>query len=435
MNRFVTVVAKVLALMLFGGGVCRGESLADAWWQALANNPQLAAAQLDEAAVRQDVSVAATGRLPTAWALGSYSARSDQRNFRFANPLLPGQQFVSPYAQREGAGAAAGVTLPIYTGGEVSNRIMSAEANAAASAQGTASSRLELLLGVGEAYIAVLRSQRELEVAEQNLAYLAAHERDVQCFYDQQRVPRSDVLSARVAAASAEQLRLRRSHQLDTARAEYNRLLSRPLCTPVQLDEETLSPLADGVEQLQQMAFQRRPELAQLQASANARQFEAERLRASARPHVNAVGRYDFDENRFQTPQAITSAAIVVDWNYYDAGRSRRAASAELTRAASLEKLAEDLRSRIALDVLTECNSAQEAFARQQVAACTLEQAEENLRVSSLRFAQGATVESEVLGAQARRAQAASDNYNAGYDLTLAGLRLRYAVGLLGDDL
>ena len=186
MNRFVAVVAKVLALMLLGGGACHGESLADAWWQALANNPQLAAAQLDEAAVRQDVGVAATGRLPTAWALGSYSARSDQRNFRIANPLSPGQQFVSPYAQREGAGAAAGVTLPIYTGGEVTNRIMSAEATAAASVQGTASSRLELLLAVGEAYIAVLRSQRELEVAEQNRGYLVAHERDVQCFYDQQ---------------------------------------------------------------------------------------------------------------------------------------------------------------------------------------------------------------------------------------------------------
>jgi outer membrane protein len=433
MNRLVAVVAMALALPLVGG-VSRAESLADAWWLALGSNPQLAAAQLDAMAAQQDVGVAATGRMPTAWAQGSYAARSDQRNFRIANPLSPGQQFVSPYAQREAAAAAAGVTLPIYTGGELTNRILGAEANAAASAQGTASSRLELLLAVGEAYIAVLRSQRELQVADQNLVCLAAHDRDVQRYFEQQRVPRSDVLSAQVATATAEQLRLRRAHQLETARGEYNRLLSRPLGAPVQIDEVTLPPLSGNVEQLQQTALQRRPELAQLQASVDARQFEAERLRASARPHVNAVGRYDFEENRFQTPQAITSAAIVVDWNYYDAGRSRRAASAEQTRASSLGKLAEDLKSRIALDVLTECNSAQEAFARLQVAARTLERAEENLRVSTLRFAQGATVESEVLDAQARRTQAASDSYNAGYDLTLAGIRLRYAMGILGNE-
>lgn len=434
MNRIVAVTVVALAWIVCGAGACRAESLADAWWLALANNPQLAAAQLEESAAHQDVGAAAAQRWPTMWGQGSYTVRSDERSFRLANPFSPGAQFVVPYQQREAAGAGMGVTLPVYTGGEVTNRLMSAEASAAASVQGTASSRLELLLAVGEAYIAVLRSQRELEVAGQNLTSLAAHEKDVQRYFEQQRVPRSDLLSAQVATATAEQLRLRRQHQLETARGQYNRLLCRPLDMPVQIDEANLPPLAGDVAQLQQQAWQCRPDLARLQASADARGFEAERLRASARPHVNAVGRYDFEENRFQTPQAISSAAIVMDWNYYDAGRSRRAASAEQTRASSLGKLVEDLKSRIALDVLTECNSAQEAYARLQVAARAFEQAEENLRVSTLRLTQGATIESEVLDAQSRRTQAASDYYNAGYDLTLSEIRLRYAVGILGSE-
>jgi outer membrane protein len=434
MSRIVAVAALLLARILGGAVACRADTLADAWRLALANNPQLAAVQLEEAASHQDVGVATTGRWPTAWAQGSYSLRSDERNFLIANPFAPGQQFVAPYAQREAAGAALGVSLPIYSGGEITNSVMSAQAGAAASVQGTASSRLGLLLAVGEAYLAVLRSQRELEVADQSLMSLVAHERDVQRQLEQQRVALSDKLAAQVAAATAEQLRLRRVNQLETARGEYNRLLSRPLGAPVQLDEISLPPLAGSVELLQQLAWEGRPDLAQLQATADARHFEAARLRGASLPHVNAVGRYDFEENRFQTPQAISTAAIVVDWNYFDAGRSRRAASAEQTRAASIAKLVEDLRSRIALEVRSQCNAAQEAFARQEVAARAFAHADESLRVSELRFAQGATVESEVLDAQARRTQAASDFYNAGYDLTLAALRLRYAVGILGNE-
>lgn len=415
------------------GSVSRAESLEDAWAQSLCSNAQLAAVQLEESAAHQDVNVAATNRWPTAWAQGSYSVRSDERNFRLTNPFLPSQQFLAPYSQREAAASAVGLSLPLYTGGEATNSVMGAEARACASVQGTATARLQLLRAVAEAYIGVLRCQRELEVADQNLASLTAHERDVQQNFDQQCVARNDLLTAQVATATAEQLRLRRLHQLETARGEYNRLLCRPLDAPVLLDEVEIPQLEGDIEGLQQLAWGQRPDLAQLEASADARRYEAERLRGAARPHVNAVGRYDFEENRFQTPQAITTAAVVVDWNFFDAGRSRRAACAEQDRACSLSKLVDDLRSRIALEVITEWNSTQEASARRGVAARAFEQADENLRVSGLRYAQGSIVESEVLDAQSRRTQAASDYHNAGYDLALAQIRLRYAAGVLGD--
>ncbi len=99
---------------------------------------------------------------------------------------------------------------------------------------------------------------------------------------------------------------------------------------------------------------------------------------------------------------------------------------------ASLGKSIEDLRSRIALEVLTQWNSWQEASARLSVAGQALEQSEENLRVSQLRFAGGLGVATEVLDAQSLRTQAASDYHNAGYDLWLAQIRLRYAAGILG---
>jgi outer membrane protein len=430
----LAIIAAWISLAAAGlGGRCRAETLADAWAQALSMNPQLAAVQLEEAAAHHDRAAVAADRWPQAWVQGSYAVRNDERSFRLANPFAPGTQFVAPYSQREAAGAAAGVTLPLYTGGEITSAVQSADARAAASIHGSAASRLQLLLAVSEAFVAVLRNQCDLVVSEQNLASLTAHAADVQKNHDQQRVSRSDVLSAQVAAAGAEQLRLRRLHQLEAARGEYNRLLTRPLDAPVALDEVNIAPVALSLEELQQSACAQRPDLAQLAATVEARQLEAERLRGEARPHVNAVGRYDFEENRYQTPQAITSAAVVVDWNVFDAGQSRRAACAEATRAASVGKLADDLRSRVALEVLTEWNSVEDARARCEVAARAFDQAEENFRCVSLRYAEGAAVQTDVLDAQARRIQAASDYHNAGYDWTIAQLRLRYAAGILGN--
>jgi outer membrane protein len=429
-----TVVWLVL-LAAAWAAPCAAETLDDAWTQAVTCNPQLAAVACEEAAAHEDLAAAGAGRWPSAWVQSSYAVRSEERNFRIDNPFAPGTQFLAPYQQREAAGAAAGVAVPLYAGGEIANGVQSAQARASASIHGTATARLQLLLAVSEAYIGVLRCQCELEVADQHLASLAAHETDVQQKYDQQRVARNDLLSAQVATAAAEQLRLRRLHALETARGEYNRLLTRPLGTPVELDEIVIPPLGGSVEELQQTACVQRPDLAQLAAEADALMFEAERLRGASRPHVNAVGRYDFEENRFQTPQAISSAAVVVDWKFYDAGKSKRAACAEQARAASVQKLVEDLRSRVSLEVLTSWNAAQEAAARRQVAQRASEQAEENVRVTSLRFQQGTVVEADVLDAQSRLTQAKSDFNNAGYDWTLAQFRLRYAAGLLGTGM
>jgi outer membrane protein TolC len=434
MDRFVRTAALVSLLLCAAPTAASAESLEDAWAQALACNAQLAASQLEETAAVDDLAATAAERRPSAWLSGAYSVRSDERNFKLANPLFPSQTFVAPYAQQEGAGASASVAMPLYTSGRIASAIGGAKARLAAASFGAKTSRLELLLAVGDAYVNVLRAQSRLAVADQTLASLVGHETKVQRQIAQQRSCKNDLLAAQVATANAQQARLRKLHALESARGEFNRLLGRPLTTPVELDELALAPVASSFDELQHTAWQRRPDLAELQAAATARQFEADRLRAESRPELSAVGRYDFDENRFQTPQAVTTAAIVVDWNVYDGGRGRRAACAELSRAASLQKLVEDLRSRISLEVLTQWNSQQEALQRLEVAMRGLEHADESLRVSQLRFDRGLAVNCEVLDAQARRAQAASDFFTAGYDLCMAQIRLRYAAGILEPE-
>jgi len=267
------------------------------------------------------------------------------------------------------------------------------------------------------------------------VASLTAHEREVEGLFGQQRVPRNDLLAAKVVTAAARQNQLRQQNVLMTARARYNRTLGIPLFAEVRLEELSLPQSPWSLEQFLGVAWQRRPDLLQLQAARQASLFEANRLRAAGLPQVNAVGSYLYEENRFRSPQTLASAAMVVDWNVFDGGRSRRSATAERTRAASMGREMEDLKSQISLELLTAWNNRYEATARLEVSLCALEHADENLRVTRLRYARGMDVGSEVLASQQRRTEAARDQYHARYDLTWAQLQLKYAAGILGEDL
>jgi outer membrane protein TolC len=430
-----TTSLLAIACLLQATAWVQAETLTDSWAYAVANNGRLAATQLDQVATEYQRDAIAAARKPNVTVRGSYRVRSGTPSFRISDPLLGAGDFQFPYAQHEAAGSGGQVKLPIYTSGKTKNAILGAEARVGGAKHHVDRTRMELLLAVGQVYLEVLRAQRDLEVADQNVASLTAHEREVQGLFSQQRVPRNDLLAAKVVTAAARQDQLRQQNVLMTARARYNRTLGVPLFAEVQLEELSLARISWSLEQSLEIAWQRRPDLLQLQAARQANLFEACRLRAAGLPQVSAVGAYLYEENRYNTPQTIASAAVVVDWNVFDGGRSRRSAAAQRTRAASVGRQMEDLKAQISLELLTAWNNRHEASARLDLAICALEYADENLRVVRLRYTRGMEVGSEVLDAQKRRTEAARDQYHAGYDLSWAQLQLRFAAGTLGDEL
>lgn len=423
------IVAKTCLAVLLCTNAAWAETLSDAWAEALVRNSGLASHHQRAVASSYRAEAARAGRLPQARVRGSYNVRSDEASFLVDPPVLGFDRL--PFAQREAALAEAEVKAPLYTSGRITSAIRAAEAASAAACQQTAVTRLDLLLAIGLTYFDVLRAERELEVAEQEVAALSAHEGVVQKKFDQRRVPRNDLLAAQVAAATARQNQLRQFHRLQTVRGRYNRLLSRPVATRPTLVDIQFARLPYTLPQLEEIAYSRRPELLRLQAAADSKRYEAERLLASGRPQVSAVGRYDFQENRFQTPQSIATAAVVIDWQLFEGGRKRRAASAEHAEAASHQRSLEDFRRQVALDLLTAWHDREEATARGRVASQTLEAAQEDLRVARARYANGMAVNADVLDAQSRKVQVQRDVYNARYDEAAAQLRLRHAAGLL----
>jgi outer membrane protein TolC len=398
--------------------------LDDAWATALALDPWLEAQRLRTCAASESWRAAGAEAYPSVDVGTSYTVRDNAPGFVFSQPTLLPNDLTFPFAQRESAGYFALVNVPIYTGGAVPAAVDAARSRAAASELQYSVARRELLLRVAEEYAGVLRAQADLSLARKTAASLAAHARDAEMLFRHDQRPRNDLLAAQVALADARHGVIATENRLDAATAAYNRRLARPLETPVELAELSLEFAAEDLDALQAAAVEGREELAQLAADARALAQQAESIRARNRPQAAVTGGYVFNENRYQSPEGLTSVGVGVTWNVFDAGRDRHQAAALEQQSAALHRLRADQESRIRLEVRRAWLDVDETRRRLEVTAEALAQSEENLRVSQQRYANGMQTGTDVLAAESLRFQSFRNHHHAYYDAVLARLRL-----------
>jgi outer membrane protein TolC len=323
------------------------------------------------------------------------------------------------------------VNVPIYTGGSVPAAMDAAAASLTSRQIEARVAQLDLKLRIAEQYVAVLRAHSDVARAEISVQSLASHLHDVEMLFQHDQRPRNDVLAAQVALAEARHDLVTAENRLDVARATYNRGLSRPLDQRVFLYDLTAQPPLGELEAVTQLAVENREELGQLRAQARALQLEAESILAKNRPQAAITGGYVFQENRFQSPEGITSLGVGVTWNLYDAGRDRHRATALQRQASALCRMRDDLESHIRLEVRRAWLDVEETAQRLKVTHDALGQSEENLRVARQRYTNAMGTNTDVLTAESQRVRSFRNHHHAYYDAILAAYRLRRALGCL----
>lgn len=414
----------------FGAGQ-GGETLEGAWATALAANRLLESKRWAVSSAEYSLKAARAQRWPSVSVDGSYTVRSDQPSLRITHPAVPPGLESFAIQQNESFAFRGIIDLPLYTSGQIRAAIDAAEARLSAAAVDQDEARGQLKLQVAEAYLNVLRAQREVEVCQQAVRSLQAHYRDVQLLFSHEQVPENDLLSARVALADAQQKLIQARNTLDLCRSAYNRYLGRALDTPVCLAEVEPQLGAEDLQQLTEEAIRSRPVMASLALQAQALQHQAESVRAKSAPQVTLRGEYAFEENRYRNPEGVAAVGVGLWWNAFDAGRNRHEAAALLHQAESVRRMMLDWQSRVALEVRQAWLDIQQAHNRLEVTAEAIRWADENLRIARKRYLAGVGTSTEVLDAETQRAHAFRNHYHALYDAVLAGLKLQYATGRL----
>jgi len=398
--------------------------------EALAQNPQITAAQQTVAAAQQGVAAAHTGLAPTISLAGNGNFGTSSATTVTSSgvtQVLPGPQ---------GTGSVSFVgTLPLFDSGRTSAGVASAEAVLAGAEAALRQTRQTIAIQTATAFFNVLSAeglttvrQAQLKQARDQLALAQAQVRAGVA-------AQADVVQVQAQVALAHVNLLSAQAGIATGKASLQALLAADVTAPVEVQALPAAPplVAITAEAVLQRALANRPEIATAQAQVQSALAGLELAR------VNAGPQFTVGLNTAYTPLS-TSSAVSNSVSYgvggtlslplFDAGKGQdqiRQAQAQLAGAqAQLTSAQLSVRQ----DAYQAYLGAVQAAANMTATEAARAAADQALAVAQGRYRAGVTTILEVTTAQANAAQAESNAVTAVYTYETALATLLHAEGL-----
>lgn len=327
------------------------------------------------------------------------------------------------------------VSQPLFTGGLNLATYRSAKLGVDLSKESLEAAKQDLTLQVRVGYFTILRAEKFLEVAEQQVKNFEAQLEVTQAFFDVGIVPKNDVLLAEVNLANARQSLVKAANDLATAKASFNILLRREVNTPFEVVDILLHkafPLS--FEQSLEEALRLRPEVKTAQLNINQAKENVKIARAGFFPTVSLAGSYsrfsdDLDLSggaNFANSWQIQALATFTLWNWGNTAFKVGENKVKVTQAEDSKNQTID---SITLEVKNDYLNMQVAEKNINTAEKSIEQAEENLRMNEERYKYQVATQTDVVNAVTLVAQARVNYYGALSDFNVAKAQLERAMG------
>jgi len=403
-------------------------TLAEAQRLAVANNPQLSAAQFTAAAASQvPLELRANFEPSLTGALTGVGADSGSRLAAGAlnNPVV---------YNRFGTGLL--LSQLVTDSGRTGNLLDSAKLRAQAQDQVTQTTRAQVLLGVNRAYFGALRADAVLTVAQQTVTARQLVADQVSALARSNLKSTLDVSFANVNLADARLLLAGAQSNVKAAYAE----LATAIGLPGQYAQGgfSLAPepmpdlLPDTVDPLMAQALRDRPELASLRLEQNAAQRFAQAEKDLMLPTISVAASAGFVPTAdVQVPSRYGAVGVnvsipILNGHLYRARRTE----AELRAKAAAQNV-NDLANRVARDVRIAYLNASNAFERLTLTAQLLDQAKLALDLAQRRYDLGLGSIVELSQAQLNVTGAEIAGSSAQFDYQFHRANLSYQVGAL----
>ncbi|NLH73547.1 MAG: TolC family protein [Verrucomicrobia bacterium] len=322
------------------------------------------------------------------------------------------------------------VSMPIYTGGQITAARKGATANAESIKQDARAVRNTLGFEVARAFHTIMKARGFVRATE---AAVASYENNVAIArkrHEAGTMLKSDVLAVEVRLAQARE---------DLVRARNGlALATRALRSLIGVDDESFEVAEDApsVEVPSELDFSGRPELASLEQKRRAAEAAVQGAKSGYLPKVGVFGSLDYDHGwRFNGDGGSWTAGAMLEWNLWD-GKATRARVNEAR--ANLEMIDEhDRKLRLGLDLEVEQArlGLKEADERLEVTSTVIAQAEESVQLTRARFEQGLALATQLIDAETALTAARVRRAEAEADRNIAIAALRKALGLPQLDL
>jgi len=309
---------------------------------------------------------------------------------------------------------------------DVDNRTLALEAK-----------RSDVVFEVTRAYFQLLRSEKDLEVAEETLTLNQVRLEQAEAFFKVGKVSKYDVTAAQVSKSNAD-LALIRAR---TSRKEAMTALKAAMGLAGAPDFRVLdvegyeADIGDydvpSLDEAIGIALENRPDLLAYQVALQSAETSFTLARLDNVPQLNLSGNYGWGDSGFWGGDSWR-AGVTLSFPLYDGGLQREKTREALADLEGAEARLEAYRQIVVSDVTQAVLTASDASEAVSAASEGLRMATENLEIATGRYRVGVGSPLEVSDATRNYTEAKAAWYAALYDRLTARAALEKAMGVTG---
>lgn len=326
---------------------------------------------------------------------------------------------------------------PLFTGFRLKSSSEAAEYQLKASEVELTKDGFETAFSVRNAYWSLFKAQEMKKVVDEIVLQMKAHLKDAGNLLAQGMLTNNDVLKLQVQLSDVQLKQLEAANGVQLAQVNLNNTLGVQLTTEVEVKSVPQQQIKSNEElnSYLQKALDKRGELKAADYRAKASESNVTIAKSRWYPEVSLYGNYYYNrpnQRVFPSKDAFKDtwdAGIMVSmdvWNWF--ATSHQTDQAEAGLAQSLDALGM-LKDGITLEVTQNFLNFQQAKQKIVITKLTVEQAEENQRITSEKFKNGVALSSDLIDAEVALLSAKTNYTSALVDLELAKAKLDKSIG------
>jgi outer membrane protein len=298
--------------------------------------------------------------------------------------------------------------------------------------------QLQLALRVQETYFLFLGYQKLKLVAEQTVTQISDNVRIAEDYFQVGLIPLNDLLKSQVELADARQKLIRAENLVLVSQSQLSTLLHLPLEERLSVqDIQQYEPYEKRLSECKEEALQQRPEIKEVNTQLEIAQKNIQLAESEYYPQVYLQSRYSKEGD---TPNVSGSDFTYADnfgisagikWNFWEWGRTHYLVQEKIKEREQVKAALIQVQDSVQLEVQEAYIALKESEKNIEVARKAIEQAEENFRISEVRFREQVATTLELFDAQTLLTQAKVNYYRAIYGFQIAGAKLQKAMGSL----
>ncbi|HEX9641688.1 MAG TPA: TolC family protein [Candidatus Krumholzibacteria bacterium] len=421
-KNLTALLLLVFAVASRGAEVAPKKSLAECIAIALANQPNLKAAQAVVEAGQERTWQAVSTALPQVTA--NYAANRRNTSASARTGAADGSQSFNQSQTFDFYSTGVSLSQILFDFGQSLDAIRAARAIERSLQADEATTRETVLFDAKQAYFSLLTAKRLLAVAEENIRQNRKHLDLAEGRLDVGLATRFDVTQAQVQLANAELAEVTARNNVAVARATLLNALG--LDGPLEFDIVDTMDIHDLHMEEQRaldLAYEHRPELLSQRLKEESQEQQIAALQKNYLPNVTGDAAYAFSGQDYPL-QSSWNVGASVNLSVFNGGLTTAQIGEAKATLATLKYQERALRQQIALQVRQAVLNLAQALESIRVSQKGLQQARENIDLAEGRYTAGVGNIIELTDAQALLTTAEGNNVQAlsNYKTALAAL-------------